>query len=185
MRSHSFPADLELFEKNRHPSIQEMIHISECFGISYEKVFIRFQDLRSIANEHCEPEDICEKVRRFSQMYPKLSGNLDEIPALHVEFEKLVRFGGTQLPIGYVHLVMEKVELEPRVIREQFMEWFRRRTKVAKTFFWAKNPIFFGKNRIFKGKCIFSKKKIFFSNINARNTTNYTEKCFIKNFPKI
>lgn len=129
MRSHSFPADLELFEKNRHPSIQEMIHISECFGISYEKVFIRFQDLRSIANEHCEPEDICEKVRRFSQMYPKLSGNLDEIPALHVEFEKLVRFGGTQLPIGYVHLVMEKVELEPRVIREQFMEWFRRRTK--------------------------------------------------------
>ncbi|ULU00335.1 hypothetical protein L3Y34_001082 [Caenorhabditis briggsae] len=123
-----FQGDIDIFEANRHPSIQDMVNVSHDVGVSYEQVYFRFKHLRTLKNEVCEDGDDCQKVESFSQMNPVFSGTLDAktLAYLHMEFDKLIDFG-YYLPLGYIHLILEKVNLPSRVIRAQYKEWYSKK----------------------------------------------------------
>lgn len=125
---YQFPEDIEIFETNRHPTILEMINISYDTGVSYEQVFFRFQHFRKLNNEVCSPGDPCEKVEKFIETNPDLGGVLDKrtLNIIYEEFEHLIHLG-YYLPLGYIHMIMEKVDLPARVIRMQYREWYRKR----------------------------------------------------------
>ncbi|EGT57412.1 hypothetical protein CAEBREN_18431 [Caenorhabditis brenneri] len=123
---HEFPGDSEIFDKNRHPSIQDMIDISQDVGVTYEQVFQRFQHLRKLKNETCTVGDICQKVEMYSQSYSSLNGVLDETVrnTMKEEFAKFPIEFGPILPLGHVHLIMEKVGLPWSVVSVQYAEWY-------------------------------------------------------------
>uniref|UniRef100_A0A1I7T3A1 HTH_48 domain-containing protein n=1 Tax=Caenorhabditis tropicalis TaxID=1561998 RepID=A0A1I7T3A1_9PELO len=124
---YEFPGDIDIFEENRHPSIQQMLEISQDVGVPYEEVFIRFQHLRKLKNETCSIGDTCQKVEIFNQMFPKLNGVYDEKSQkiMHEEFELFPDLG-PNIPLGNIHLIMEKVELSSRIVRMQYTEWYTR-----------------------------------------------------------
>ena len=125
---YQFPDDFEIFQANRHPTILEMINISYDTGVSYEQVFFRFKHFRKLNNEVCSPGDPCEKVEKFSEANPDLGGVLDKrtLGIIYEEFEHLIHLG-YYLPLGYIHMIMEKVDLPASVIRLQYGEWYSKR----------------------------------------------------------
>lgn len=122
-----FPFDLEFFDKNRHPSVQQMIEISMKCNTSYENVIKRFFELRMVLREKCKRNDTCRKMSQFLEEKKDVLLDEKNKQLLEEEFAKVRRFNRDQLT-GQFHLIMDKICLPSEFVQKKYNEWNQNQT---------------------------------------------------------
>ncbi|CAL2036650.1 unnamed protein product [Caenorhabditis brenneri] len=119
-----FPSDLEYFNENRHPTIDEMIKISKEINYPYDTIIKRFFELRMVIREKCKTNDPCRKVFQFLNGKENVLLDKNNERLLDLEFSKLRK---NEFLTGQFHLIMDKVCLPSHIIRKKYGEWFKKR----------------------------------------------------------
>uniref|UniRef100_A0A1I7TU82 Homeobox domain-containing protein n=2 Tax=Caenorhabditis tropicalis TaxID=1561998 RepID=A0A1I7TU82_9PELO len=113
----------KVFEKINHPSALVMQRLAERWGSRYKTVVDYFDSKRKMKNIKCEEDDPCEKIKQFFARESEPASDWpvdDELRyCLKDEIETHL-LSRKRLSIGYLHVIMEKVDLHPSYIRGQF-----------------------------------------------------------------
>lgn len=146
---------LDAFQLNNHPTALEMQKLAEECAVRYRTVFDNFEEKRKTKQIKCEDGDPCEKIKRFiameSEQVPYITPSEEEKALLEEAIETHL-LSRNKLSVGYLHVIMEKVELPANYIRGQ-CDGMRRRLMGS-------------------GRVEFTKKKLREEEAAANDTTN-------------
>lgn len=127
-----FPFDLEFFDKNRHPTVSQMIGISKKCNVSYEIVIKRFFELRMVLRETCKRNDPCKKIYQFLEEKKDVLLDEKNKKKLEDEFEKVRYIDRNQLTAQF-HLIMDRNCLPSDFVQKKYNEWNQNRTARNRT----------------------------------------------------
>ncbi|EFP02382.1 hypothetical protein CRE_01090 [Caenorhabditis remanei] len=120
---YEFDRDQEFYDRNPHPSIEEMICISKETSIDYSQIFKRFSELRLKNGETCSKNDTCIKVFKYFNCDDTFNGTINKrlLRMMNDEFEFVGR--REKLPIENLHLLMQATRLPEKTIVEEYTKW--------------------------------------------------------------
>ncbi|EFP11547.1 hypothetical protein CRE_28876 [Caenorhabditis remanei] len=112
----------DAFQLNNHPTALEMQRLAEECAVRYRTVFDNFEERRKTKQIKCEDGDPCEKIKRFiameSEQVPHITLSEEEKSLLEEAIETNL-LSRKKLSVGYLHVIMEIVELPANYIRGQ------------------------------------------------------------------